>query len=109
MAGILVGIAIECSAYGQPLFNHNKPLVWQFGDDFGAVDLLQTADKKVQLIFAKSPILRQKMAERKIGYLLQLGTAEIEEMISIVDKNGDGKISYSEFRVMMGAFPLLMD
>ena len=41
--------------------------------------------------------------------MLQLGTAEIEEMISIVDKNGDGKISYSEFRVMMGAFPLLMD
>ena len=29
-------------------------------------------------------------------------------MITIVDKNGDGKISYSEFRVMMGAFPLLI-
>jgi Ca2+-binding EF-hand superfamily protein len=29
-------------------------------------------------------------------------------MVSIVDKNGDGKISYSEFRVMMGAFPLLI-
>lgn len=29
-------------------------------------------------------------------------------MIKIVDKNGDGKISYSEFRVMMGAFPLLI-
>ena len=32
---------------------------------------------------------------------------EIEEMIRTVDKNGDGKISYSEFRVMMGAQPLL--
>ena len=32
---------------------------------------------------------------------------EIEEMILTVDKNGDGKISYSEFRVMMGAQPLL--
>ena len=30
-------------------------------------------------------------------------------MISIVDKNGDGKISYSEFRVMLGALPLIMD
>ena len=34
---------------------------------------------------------------------------EIEEMIKIVDKNGDGKISYSEFRVMLGAIPLLLD
>jgi Ca2+-binding EF-hand superfamily protein len=32
---------------------------------------------------------------------------EIEEMISTVDRNGDGKISYSEFRVMLGAFPLI--
>ena len=32
---------------------------------------------------------------------------EIDEMIRTVDKNGDGKISYSEFRVMMGAKPLL--
>jgi Ca2+-binding EF-hand superfamily protein len=34
---------------------------------------------------------------------------EIEELIKIVDKNGDGKISYSEFRVMLGAIPLLLD
>jgi len=33
---------------------------------------------------------------------------EIEEMIRIVDKNGDGKVSYSEFRVMMGAKPLAL-
>ena len=33
---------------------------------------------------------------------------EIDEMIRTVDKNGDGKISYSEFRVMMGANPLLI-
>jgi len=31
---------------------------------------------------------------------------EIDEMIHTVDKNGDGKISFSEFRVMMGAFPM---
>merc|ERR1711953_748073 len=33
---------------------------------------------------------------------------EIDEMIHTVDKNGDGKISYSEFRVMMGGIPLLV-
>ena len=33
---------------------------------------------------------------------------EIDEMIRTVDKNGDGKINYSEFRVMMGAPPLLI-
>ena len=33
---------------------------------------------------------------------------EIDEMIQTVDKNGDGKINYSEFRVMMGAHPLIM-
>ena len=30
-------------------------------------------------------------------------------MIETVDKNGDGKISYSEFRVMMGAIPLVIN
>jgi len=34
---------------------------------------------------------------------------EINEMIETVDKNGDGKISYSEFRVMMGGIPLVMN
>ena len=33
---------------------------------------------------------------------------EIDEMIRTVDKNGDGKINYSEFRVMMGAHPRLI-
>ena len=30
-------------------------------------------------------------------------------MIRTVDKNRDGKISYSEFRVMLGAIPLIID
>ena len=34
--------------------------------------------------------------------------SEIEDMIETVDKNGDGKISYSEFRVMMGGVPLVI-
>ena len=38
---------------------------------------------------------------------IQVTYKEIDEMIHTVDKNGDGKISYSEFRVMMGAPPLL--
>ena len=38
----------------------------------------------------------------------QVTYKEIEEMIRTVDKNGDGKINYSEFRVMMGALPLLI-
>ena len=33
---------------------------------------------------------------------------EIDEMIQVVDKNKDGKISYSEFRVMLGALPLVI-
>merc|ERR1719186_2238120 len=33
---------------------------------------------------------------------------EVDEMINTVDKNKDGKINYSEFRVMMGAHPLLI-
>ena len=32
---------------------------------------------------------------------------EIDEMIRTVDENGDGKINYQEFRVMIGAKPNL--
>ena len=39
---------------------------------------------------------------RKISY------KEISEMVSTVDRNGDGKICFSEFRVMMGGFPLII-
>ena len=40
---------------------------------------------------------------------LQIPQTEVDEMILTVDRNGDGKISYSEFRVMLGAIPLLME
>ena len=33
---------------------------------------------------------------------------EIDEMIKTVDENGDGKINYQEFRVMIGAKPNLI-
>ena len=32
---------------------------------------------------------------------------EIDEMMDTIDRNGDGKISYTEFRVMLGANPLI--
>lgn len=38
----------------------------------------------------------------------KISLAEIEDMISTVDRNGDGKINYSEFRVMLGGVPLIM-
>ena len=41
--------------------------------------------------------------------IIQIKLDEINEMIETVDKNGDGKISYSEFRVMMGGIPLVMN
>ena len=40
-------------------------------------------------------------------FQLKVTYKEIDEMIHTVDKNGDGKISYSEFRVMMGPHPLI--
>ena len=44
----------------------------------------------------------------KTCFNTQVTYKEIDEMIRTVDKNGDGKINYSEFRVMMGAHPLLI-
>merc|ERR1719500_1244365 len=38
----------------------------------------------------------------------KVASGEIEDMIETVDRNKDGKISYSEFRVMMGGFPLII-
>ena len=38
----------------------------------------------------------------------EISNDEIEEMIYTVDRNKDGKISYSEFRVMLRAVPLLI-
>ena len=39
------------------------------------------------------------IARHSLLYPNQVTYKEIEEMIRIVDKNGDGKVSYSEFRV----------
>ena len=33
---------------------------------------------------------------------------EAEEMMRVVDRNGDGVISFSEFRCMMGANPIIL-
>lgn len=59
-----------------------------------------------QEIFAKEVINHPKNQMKKyihrfvLQHLLgKITIAEIEEMITTVDKNQDGKISYSEFRV----------
>ena len=59
-----------------------------------------------QEIFAKEVINQPKNQMKKyihrfvLQHLLgKITIAEIEEMITTVDKNQDGKISYSEFRV----------
>ena len=51
----------------------------------------------------------QQIIPFEIIFDTQIKFGEIKEMIETVDKNGDGKISYSEFRVMMGAVPLVMN
>ena len=33
---------------------------------------------------------------------------EAETMMDVVDRNGDGVISFSEFRCMMGALPIII-
>ena len=33
---------------------------------------------------------------------------EAEQMMNVVDRNGDGVISFSEFRCMMGANPIIL-
>ena len=59
--------------------------------------------------------LRAKSSSLKISYktcILSVFTIvycqEAEEMLEVVDRNGDGVISFSEFRCMMGANPILL-
>ena len=45
----------------------------------------------------------------KLAYLFTIVYCqEAEEMLEVVDRNGDGVISFSEFRCMMGANPILL-
>ena len=43
-----------------------------------------------------------------ISHNPQLASGEIEDMIETVDRNKDGKISYSEFRVTICVYKMLM-
>ena len=52
--------------------------------------------EKPEGFFVKNSCIVRKSGNPHFGALLET-----------VDKNGDGKISYSEFRVMMGAVPLV--
>ena len=58
--------------------------------------------------FVLSQICSVKAGNKESDILLRTLTwQEAEEMLEVVDRNGDGVISYSEFRCMMGAHPLL--
>ena len=95
---MLGNIALNCSANRQPLFQHKKPLVWQFGDDTGTVDLLRTADRNVQLIFTEAPVLRQKVTEKKIGlikYTQLLDTTDLAVRTVDAQRTNDLAFSYS--------------
>ena len=49
------------------------------------------------------------MNTNKLAYLFTIVLCqEAEEMLEVVDRNGDGVISFSEFRCMMGANPILL-
>ena len=63
----------------------------------------------LQYLPAKVQKLKILLNWINLPLIIQMKLDEINEMIETVDKNGDGKISYSEFRVMMGAIPLVMD
>ena len=39
--------------------------------------------------------------------VIQMEDEEIDQMMDTIDRNGDGKVSYTEFRVMLGANPLI--
>ena len=66
--------------------------------------VLQNLPQKVRSVKQSEKQLNTDMIKTT-----QIKFGEIKEMIETVDKNGDGKISYSEFRVMMGAVPLVMN
>ena len=52
---------------------------------------------------------KAEMNTNKFAYLFTIVYCqEAEEMLEVVDRNGDGVISFSEFRCMMGANPILL-
>lgn len=62
---------------------------------------LEPAEIEVRNMFRHFVIKSPEDSDFRVDCLAQ-------EMIDIVDKNKDGKISYSEFRVMLGAIPLII-
>ena len=75
-----------------------------FKDESGCVPA-----EELKFIFRSLNVNCLKYFLNQWQWTLQIAAAEVDEMIDIVDKNGDGKISYSEFRVMLGAMPLIID
>ena len=59
----------------------------------------------IALVFRLIKRVRTSIDTRIIVMLM---FQEAEEIMGVVDRNGDGVISYSEFRCMMGANPILL-
>ena len=64
-----------------------------------------------EMKFVLSQICSPKVSFLKASIMfswLKRQSQEAQEMLDVVDRNGDGVISYSEFRCMMGANPILL-
>ena len=59
----------------------------------------------IALVFRLIKRIRTSTDTRLIVMLM---FQDAEEIMGVVDRNGDGVISYSEFRCMMGANPILL-
>ncbi|XP_023338088.1 neo-calmodulin [Eurytemora carolleeae] len=92
--------------------NNTGKLEW---DEFANLLATKLAEREEEAdyketfrVFSKDDEGCITMEEMKF-VLCQLCTSdEAEKIIEVVDRNGDGKISFSEFRCMMGANPILL-
>jgi Ca2+-binding EF-hand superfamily protein len=92
--------------------NNTGKLEW---DEFAGLLATKLAEREEEAdyketfrVFSKDDEGCITMEEMKF-VLCQLCTSdEADKIIDVVDRNGDGKISFSEFRCMMGANPILL-
>jgi len=68
----------------------------------------ETYYKETFRIFSKDDEGCIGMEEMKFVLSQVCPGEEADQIIEVVDRNGDGKISFSEFRCMMGANPILL-
>ena len=67
-----------------------------------------TADE-MKFVLSQVIISQDDIESLRLCLSLQVcSMEEAEEMMRVVDRNGDGVISFSEFRCMMGANPIIL-